>query len=188
MRHQKIKYSVIFLFFIALFFSANTASAKSERTYQRYLTCLSNLRVINNTVEMYNNDHPTALNKYDEETEQMLINEHYLKGKMQKPENQCIYKMINGEIFCEYHGGMDKDKIKPSKEFAEILERILKYRQNQKFNYVIEIIVVIGFWLWIIFFLKDLFSKPQKTSSSETQIEANASDCSQDSKDEVQKD
>ena len=188
MRLPTIKYSVIILLFISIFFSGNTASAKSERTYPRYLACLSNQRVITGAVEMYNDDHQTALNKYDEETEQMLINEHYLKGKMQKPENQCIYKMINGEIYCEYHGGIDKDKIKPSKEFAELLEGILKYRQNQKFNYVIEIIVVIGFWLWIIFFLKDLFSKPQKTSSSETQIEANASDCSQDSKDEVQKD
>ena len=165
----------------------NTALARKERSHARYLACLSNQQVIMTAIEMYNMDHSTAIDRYDEETENLLIKERYLKGNIQKPEQKCLYKMSNDrEIFCEYHGGKDPKKLKPCPEFAEVLKNILQYKQNFYTNYIIQIIIVIAFWLWVIFLLKDLFSKSKKTSSSVTQIEDNASYSPQDSKDEIQ--
>ena len=179
--------NIILLLIISVLSFTNIALARKERSHARYSACLSNQRVIMNAIEMYNMDHSTSIDRYDEETENLLIKEGYLKSNIQKPENQCIYKMSNDrEIFCEYHGGKDPDKLKPCPEFAETLKNILQYKQNYIRNYIFQIIIVIAFWLWVIFFLKDLFSKSKKSSSQDSQIKANTSDSTQDSKDEVQ--
>ena len=175
------------LLFIALFFICDTASALTKsRSEARYKACLSNQRVIKDAIEMFNMDHPESLVKYDEETEQLLINEHYLKSKMQKSELKCNYKMFtNGEIYCEYHGGIDPEKIKPCPEFAEELEGILRYSRKEIINGILEFLIILGIFLWIIKFFKDLFSSSKKTSGKD---EENVSNSLQDSANETKND
>ena len=166
----------VIILFILLFCICDTASAFSKsRPQARYKACLSNQRVIVNAIEMYNMDHPESLDKYDEETEQMLINEHYLKSKMQKYELKCSYKMFtNGEIYCEYHGGIDPEKIKPCPEFAEELEGFLRYRRKELINEILGTLIILGIFVWIIKFFKDLFSSSKKTSGKEEEIVSNS--------------
>ena len=163
---MKNKITAILLGLFILFI-CNTASALTKsRSEARYKACLSNQRVITTAIEIFNMDHPTSLDKYDEEVEQMLINEGYLKFKMQKPEFKCDYKMFdNGEIYCEYHGGIASDKIKPCPEFAEELEGIQRYKRNQEIEFILGILIILGFFVWIISFLKDLFSNSKESSN-----------------------
>lgn len=157
----------VIILFILLFFICNTASALTKsRTEARYKACLSNQRVIVNAIEMYNMDHKTAIDKYDEDTENLLIRENYLKAKTQKPEQKCEYKMNENDVYCEYHGGIDPEKLKPSPEFAETLKDILQYRKNKKYEYAFQIIIILAAWIWFISLLVKVFSKSKKTKET----------------------
>ena len=35
-----------------------------------------------------------------------LIQEHYLEALPEKPDSNCDYKIINGDIYCEHHGNI----------------------------------------------------------------------------------
>ncbi|MBQ3644629.1 MAG: hypothetical protein II961_08535 [Candidatus Riflebacteria bacterium] len=157
----------VIILFILLFFICNTASALTKsRTEARYKACLSNQRVIMNAIEMYNMDHKTAIEKYDENTENLLITEKYLKSKPQKPEQKCEYKMNGHDVYCEYHGGMDPEKLKPSPEFAETLKDILQYRKNKTYEYASQIIILLAAWIWLISLLVKVFSKSKKSKEN----------------------
>lgn len=104
MKNQKL-----FLIFILIFLTILGKPAFSRRTD---LSCLSNLRVIQGALEMYNMDHSKMIERYDSNAEDILIKEKYLKGKIYKPEpDKCEYKSIGDYsvnedifIFCTYHG------------------------------------------------------------------------------------
>ncbi len=157
----------VIVLFILLFCICDTASALTKsRTEARYKACLSNQRVIVNAIEMYNMDHKTAIDKYDEDTENLLIRENYLKAKTQKPEQKCEYKMNGHDVYCEYHGGMDPEKLKPSPEFAETLKDILQYRKNKMYEYAFQIIILLAAWIWFISLLVKVFPKSKKTKET----------------------
>lgn len=157
---------ILLFIFITLFCFPNTSFARKERSSGRYNACLSNQRVIMNAIEMYNMDHKTVIDKYDENSENLLITEKYLKSKPQKPEQKCEYKMNGHDVYCEYHGGMDPEKLKPSPEFAESLKDILQYRKNKKYEYASQIIILLAAWIWLISLLVKVFSKSKKSKET----------------------
>ena len=74
---------------------------------------------------------------------------------------------MNGhDVYCEYHGGMDPEKLKPSPEFAESLKDILQYRKNKKYEYASQIIIILAAWIWFISLLVKVFSKSKKSKET----------------------
>ena len=81
----------------------------ARRYIARDKACLSNVRVIQGVVEMYNMDSATMIEELNPETMNILIKKRYIKGELGKPEPQCEYKSVgnltrNGIIYCPYHG------------------------------------------------------------------------------------
>ena len=129
----------IFICFILVFTINNIAfCTKKSRDIPRYRSCLSNIRVIQGAVEMYNMDHQTPMEDIYEDSIKTLVKEKYLKSPLQGPETSCKYTVNkklfseNGVVYCEYHGGVDKEKIKPSAKFIEILENHEKWEINRQ--------------------------------------------------------
>lgn len=106
-----MKNKTLILFFsitlLALYF-CNPVFAKKSRASAREKACMSNLRVIQGSIEMYNMDHNEMIKHYASDTEELLIKGKYLK-KYSKPDYECEYTSIgnlaeNGILFCTYHG------------------------------------------------------------------------------------
>ena len=82
------------------------------RRSARDKACLSNIRVIQGAVEMYNMDVSTMIEELNPKTMSFLVKGGYLKVEPVKPETQCEYKSVgnltnNGIIYCPYHGDVD---------------------------------------------------------------------------------
>ena len=105
---SKIKYILLFSLFIILCCSP----AFARRSF-RDKACLSNIRVIQDAVEMYNLDARTMMEELNPKMMDILVKEKYLKAYPTPPEpSKCEYKSIgnltdNGIIFCKYHGDVE---------------------------------------------------------------------------------
>ncbi len=110
----------IFLILISLLSLESPVLAyKPARESSRQKACFSNQRVIAGAIEMYAMDNPkpigTTLPGGDfEELENMLIKCRYLKGTLDRPEEDCSYGIIvtdlekyDYEVFCKKHGTIE---------------------------------------------------------------------------------
>ena len=158
----------IFLFLISLLSIESPLLAyKPVRESSRQKACFSNQRVIAGAIEMYAMDNPkpigTTLPGGDfEELENMLIKCRYLKGTLDRPEEDCSYGIIvkdlekydyekdlekyDYEIFCKKHGTIEtRDYDKPiipsydvsherpfSIEFKNLMAKKSQQRRREK--------------------------------------------------------
>ena len=96
---------------ICILFSCSNLLA--YRASARGKTCMSNIRIIQGAIEMYNMDHPSSeLKQLDRDAINELIKGKYLKDEPQKPDSQCDLLSIgdlskDGIIYCIYHGDLE---------------------------------------------------------------------------------
>lgn len=84
------------------------------RRSARDKACMSNIRVIEGAVEMYNMDNSTMMEELNPTTLDLLVKEKYIKGdriKYGTEPGRCEYKSTGnlteaGIIFCKYHGDL----------------------------------------------------------------------------------
>ena len=143
---------LLLAFCIILFLSCNTIYAyTASRSYARYKSCLSIQRVLQGAIEMYNMDSSSYFEKLDEDGMKKLEDGKYIKKIPVGPELSCKYLYTkeyseNGDVYCEYHGGIDKDKLRPSPQFAEILEAHYRSEKRLKIELLVGIPIVLIFW------------------------------------------
>ena len=84
--------------------------------------CASNIRVLQCAIEMYNMDNKEMIRDIDDNTQEILIKGHYLKGKplecpgytSERGKYQNLGDLTeNGILFCDYHGSTEGIKITP---------------------------------------------------------------------------
>ena len=73
---------------------------------------MSNIRVIQGAIEMYNMDYPNKLKHLDRDAINELIKGKYLKDEPEKPDSECDLLSIgdlskDGIIYCIYHGDLE---------------------------------------------------------------------------------
>ena len=102
----------LFVFiFILVFLSTNFGPNYRSYYDYRQKTCYSNIRVIQGAVEMYNMDvtSPNEMNSLDMNK---LLEGRYLREKPKIEEDICVYLgedlSNDGQVYCEFHGGMVK--------------------------------------------------------------------------------
>ena len=165
---------VFFICSVFILFSSSLLLAKKSRDYPRYQECLSNQRVIMGAIEMYNLDNSTLLENLDEDKIKMLVDKGYLKISPRGPETSCKYLFTNkysenGDVYCEYHGGVDSEKLKPCPKFEEYLKSYSKSKISGRFEFWLEVILVLMVWVGIIYtgievikIIYGIFVKPDK--------------------------
>ena len=115
------------LFFI--FLACNQVYARIP--FARDKACLSNIRVIQGAVEMYNMDVATMMRTLDMD---ILIEGNYLKEEPSHPEISCEYSNVGdlgsyGFVICKYHG--DTEHIVYSEYYKDFKsEQYAKLPQN----------------------------------------------------------
>ncbi len=181
---------LLFCFSFIIITSCCSFALTKSRDYPRYKNCLSNQRVILSAIEMYNLDFPdSVIQSFDDNSSKLLLEKNYLKVIPEGPELKCKYHYTaefseKGDVYCEYHGGVDSKKFKPSPEFAEILEGYLRYRDKEKFNNLLGIVVAGSIWLcgivilvkglvWIIGSFDKLKKNEQNTNNKQETISEN---------------
>lgn len=125
-----MKKIIIVCFLFILTFTSIALAYKPYRPLARYKACLSNIRVIQGAVEMYNMDSPLMLKDLNENSIDSLLKGNYLKSEPSKPDYSCKYSSKgdlseDGEVYCEYHGGLDRNKIRPSSIVEQEIEEYL---------------------------------------------------------------
>ena len=97
--------------------------------------CMSNIRIIQGAVEMYNmdNDKEKMMEILDID---MLIKEKYLKP-VSKPEISCEYYSVgdlsvDGEVACKEHGSLSN----PNEKYVESRTNNIKYEIKEFFDYL----------------------------------------------------
>lgn len=146
----------ILICFLLVFTSVNFAwGLKKVRVEARYKSCMSNTRVLQGAVEMYNMDHSTQMDDIDEESVKILVKEKYLKEIPQGPEISCKYTVSNklsenGIIYCKYHGGVDTEKFPPDQEVKERIEEQKKWSRKMQIQESLGFIIFICFWIFVI--------------------------------------
>lgn len=153
---------IIILCFLFILTLTSVASAyKPDRPTMRYKACLSNIRVIQGAVEMYNMNSSTPINHLNDNSIDTLLKNNYLKIVPSKPESSCEY-VSNGNlseqgvVYCKYHGGVDENKIKPSPEYIKVLEEYLAAQRQIKlitytFYSFIGLFILYCFYRFFIF-------------------------------------
>lgn len=102
---------IMFLVISFLVFSG-LPPMRSNRGRARQKACFSNMRVIQGAIEMYNMDNSKMIYRFDDDTMDLLVKNHYLKATIDGPERECYY-LSNGDltdtgfIYCKYHGDID---------------------------------------------------------------------------------
>lgn len=104
MKNKKIIITICF--FCMIFICSNLWASRSSR----HIACLSNQRVIQDAVELYNMDYDNMMHNLDMK---ILVEGEYLKSEPSKPESSCEYKSMgdladSGIIFCKYHGDVER--------------------------------------------------------------------------------
>ena len=139
-----------------MFASVNLAwGLKIHRFEPRYKSCLSNIRVLQGAVEMYNMDHSTKMDDIDEDSVKLLVKEKYLKTVPEGTEPNCRYTVSNklsenGVIYCKYHGGVDKERFPPDPELIKSIENKKKWLQEMKQKESAGFFIFIVFWIFVI--------------------------------------
>ena len=165
----------LLIYFLLVFTSVNFAwGLKKVRVEARYKACMSNTRVLQGAVEMYNMDHSTQMDDIDEESVKILVKEKYLKAVPEGTEPNCRYTVSNklsenGIIYCKYHGGVDTEKFPPDPEIKERIEEQKKWSRKMQIQESLGFIIFICFWIFVIIGLFRiiigilfLFIKPKK--------------------------
>lgn len=132
-----MKKIIIACFLFILTFTSITLAHKPYRPLARYKACLSNIRVIQGAVEMYNMDSPLMLKDLNENSIDLLLKGNYLKSEPSKPDYSCKYSSKgdlseDGEVYCEYHGGLDRNKIRPSSIVEQEIEEYLEKERKKR--------------------------------------------------------
>ena len=101
---QILKFCLIVIIFIS-------TCAFASRVIVHDKSCLSNVRIIQGAIEMYNMDNSTMIERIEDNTFSLLVNGGYLKRIPKGLEKSCEYKSMgnmaengNGIVFCTYHG------------------------------------------------------------------------------------
>ena len=98
----------IILLLVSLVYLGIPDSKKGSYDDGRKKACFSNVRVLENAVEMYNMDKKDQISEFNDDVVEILINEKYLKAKPNPPITKCEYKGNNlnkgGVVYCKYHG------------------------------------------------------------------------------------
>ncbi len=146
----------ILICFLLVFASVNLAWGLTKSRFSaRYKSCLSNIRILQGTVEMYNMDHSTQMDDIDEESMQILVKENYLKSIPQGTESSCKYTVSNklsenGVIYCEYHGGADIEKFPPNPEVKEKIESQKRWSRIMELQESFGIVIFLVFCIFVI--------------------------------------
>ena len=93
----------------SLFFILLACNQLYARVSSRSKACFSNIRVIQDAVEIYNMDVDSMMRTLDIDA---LIEGNYLKGKPSPPETSCEYLNVGdldsyGFVICKYHGDVE---------------------------------------------------------------------------------
>ncbi len=113
--------TIIFLFFNWM----SVPHYPPVRSSSKQKLCLSNLRVLQGSVEMYNMDHETDPMK--ELDIGVLLKEKYLKEEPNHPEKACNYlskgdlsnEDDEGEVYCPVHGSVSNPNLDYDKYLIE---------------------------------------------------------------------
>ncbi len=132
-----MKKIIILCFLYLLTLTSIALAYKPYRPLSRYKACLSNIHVIQGAVEMYNMDSPLMLKDLNEKSLDNLVNGHYLKQVPMGPDYSCKYSSKgdlseDGEVYCEYHGGLDRNKIRPSSIVEQEIEEYLDGERKKR--------------------------------------------------------
>ncbi len=138
---------VLYLSVFLIFLITNSLFAyKPSSEYTKYKHCLSNLKVLQDAIEMYNMDNKESIDNLNEENLKSLISKGYLKG-ISSPTDKCKYLSKNGEVYCKYHGGVDYKKIRPDPEFAQFIDAFYEAQNKKEISYIFERCFVFIFFL-----------------------------------------
>ena len=119
------KFLIIYAFIGLLAVLATPNFIEAKRPSARDKACLSNLRILQGAIEMYNMDNKTMIQELTEETMTTAL-KGYLKP-LGKPDSNCDYKSKgdlsnDGIVYCVYHG--DPNSILQCKFFEKDRKRI----------------------------------------------------------------
>ncbi len=166
---------IICLIFILANVSSIFATSKARPGEVGYKRCLKNIRMLQGAVENYNMDFSTPIKDFNDESINLLIKNKYLESSPKKPCVPCKYLASgdlsdDGEIYCEFHGGTDKEKIKPSKQFEDVLAGVGNDQliatddeiYSQILIFLAYFVLFICFCKGIIDFIKFLYSPKKK--------------------------
>ena len=126
------KKKILLICLLLIFVSFDISFAKKTPSpITKYKSCMSNIRVLMGAVEMYNMDNSVMMDDITEDDLKKLYEEKYLKQTMFYPE--CKYLASgklssDGEIYCKYHGGLDRERFPPSYDYLE------KEKQENSFS------------------------------------------------------
>ena len=94
----------------------------------RERNCVSNMRVIQGAIEMYNMDvdEKNMLHELDDKVQELLVKGNYLRSIQECPERSYKPKYLSkgdilegGFIYCDYHGTMEGIKVTPNMTLSE---------------------------------------------------------------------
>lgn len=186
MTNKNYKSILKYFLFIFAYIIISESPILAHRPVSRQKVCLSNIRILEAAVEMYNMDQEKMIDtvipgRDYEEFEKILIEKHYLKNVLYHPEKDCSYGFVNaissGTYFCKRHGTVDSpsDGNPQLPTYNTSLEMPFTYEYSQKeerrdkkiarkkrFNQMIEIGGLLLIAFSIIAILYSIFSSITK--------------------------